>query len=167
MEKRCSGSVNAAITKRPGTVRNSGSNIDLTARAVYGGYGEVFAALQISPETVEFVREHLRSAWALEQLVFLRRHGDRGWTIDELVKELRSSKALVTANLAAFERAGVILKDESGRYRIASATPALEKVLADIESAYSERPVSLINMVWSADHLRDLADAFKIRKDPK
>lgn len=123
--------------------------------------------MDINPDIVAFIREHVRSAWALEQLVFMRRHCDRSWSVDELVRELRSSRALVTANLAAFDRAGVALRDESGGHRLTPATPALEKVVAEIEAVYSERPVALINMVWSADRLRDLANAFKIRKDPK
>ncbi len=123
--------------------------------------------MDISPNIVEFIREHVRSAWALEQLVFMRRHCDRSCTVEELAKELRSNAALVTANITAFERAGVVLREADGRYRLSPATAALEKVIAEIEAVYSERPVTLINMVWSADRLRDLADAFKIRKDPK
>ena len=122
--------------------------------------------MAIDPATLAFIREHIRSVWALEQLLLMRRALERRWSADELVKELRASRALVEANLATFERAGVALKEQDDRFRFAPATPVLAKLCDKIETAYRERPVAMINAIASTDRLQDLADAFKLRKDP-
>lgn len=121
--------------------------------------------MAIDPAALAFIREHIRSVWALELLLALRREPERRWLADELVKELRASRPLVDANLASFERAGVALRDEDGRCRYAPATPVLAKLCDDIEAAYRETPVATINAIASTDRLQDLADAFKFRKD--
>lgn len=122
--------------------------------------------MTIDPATLAFIREHIRSVWALEQLLLMRRQPERRWLAADLVKELRASTPLVEANLAAFERAGVALKQDDGSYRFAPATPVLAKLCDEIETAYRERPVAMINAISSTDRLQDLADAFKLRKDP-
>lgn len=117
---------------------------------------------------LDFIREHVRSVWALEQLLLLRRTAPQSLSPDEMVKELRASTRLVAANLEAFERAGLALGDDDGRYRFAPATPVLQRLCDELAQAYAERPVSLINAITAPpDRLQDLADAFKIRKDPK
>jgi hypothetical protein len=119
----------------------------------------------VESQTLSFIREHIRSVWALEQLLLMRRHPDRLWTIDELVKELRGSAALVETNLAVFERAGVVAREADGRARFAPAVPVLGALCDEIEALYRERPVAMINAIASRSALKDLADAFKIRKD--
>lgn len=115
-----------------------------------------------------FVREHVRSVWALELLLALKRDPERCWTGDELVRELRASTSLVNINLQAFERSGLAVKDDSGCYRYAPASPVLDGLCNDLESAYRERPVATINLISKpSDPLQSLADAFKFRGDQK
>ncbi|MET0294303.1 MAG: hypothetical protein ABW042_04745 [Phenylobacterium sp.] len=112
-----------------------------------------------------FVREHIRSVWALELLLLLRRAPERNWTPDDLVRELRASGPLVSANLQALQNAGLIACDEAGRCRYAPAAEVLDRLCAELEAAYRERPVALINVIASPpDKLQSLADAFRIRK---
>jgi hypothetical protein len=115
-----------------------------------------------------FIRKHFKSVWALEQLLLMRRTAPQRWSVDELVKELRASAPLVLRNLDAFERAGLILADENGAHAFAPATPLLSALCDELATAYSERPVAVMNTITSSDDkLQDLADAFKLRKDPK
>lgn len=111
-----------------------------------------------------FIREQLRSVWALELLLLMRRKPDRRWTPHELVGELRASHSLVNDNLASFERAGLVVADEEGRYVFSPASPLLRSLCDQLDDAYRERPVTVINaIVAPPDKLQALADAFRIR----
>jgi hypothetical protein len=115
-----------------------------------------------------FVREHVRSVWALELLLLLKRDPERCWPAMDLVRELRASQSLVSDNLARFERKGIVIHDDKDCYRYAPASPVLDVLCGQLEQAYRERPVSIINLIATPpDPLQGLADAFKFRGDGK
>lgn len=115
-----------------------------------------------------FVREHIRSVWALELLLALKRDPQRCWPADLLVSELRASITVVTANLEGFERTGLAVRDEAACYRYAPASPLLDELCGMLEEAYRKRPVAMINLIARpSDPLQSLADAFKFRGDGK
>jgi hypothetical protein len=121
---------------------------------------------EIDHDLLRFIREHIGSVWALELLLLLRRDPERAWTPGELVNELRASTSLVSDNLARFERSGLVLDDDNGRFRFAPAHPSLADMCDRLEAAYRERSVQVINaIVAPPDKLQRLADAFRIRKD--
>jgi hypothetical protein len=122
--------------------------------------------LPSNQDLLDFIRSTIKSVWALEMLLALRRHGDRAWTVEQLVAELRASNPLVADNLAVFETAGLVLK-EDGSFRYAPASPWLESLCSDLEAAYRERPVTVINAIVSpeGDKLRTLANAFRLKGD--
>lgn len=115
-----------------------------------------------------FIREQLRSVWALELLLLMRRRSDHAWTPDELVRELRASHTLVADNLTTFERAGLVRAGEDERFTFAPVSPVLADLCEELAAAYAERPVTVINAIVSPpDKLQGLADAFRIRGDTK
>lgn len=121
--------------------------------------------MSVDQDLLTFIREHIRSVWALELLLLLKRDPARSWTPDELVRELRASTPLIASNLEGLQRAGLTACDEDGRCRYAPAAPILDKLCNELELAYRERPVALINVIASPpDRLQSLADAFRIRK---
>jgi hypothetical protein len=123
--------------------------------------------LATDSEFLSFVREHVRSVWALELLLLLRRDPDRCWTPADLVSELRASTPLVSDNLQRFQASGLVAP-EDGCYRFAPASPILAELCAQLESAYRERPVAVINMIARpVDPLQSLADAFKFKGGEK
>jgi DNA-binding IclR family transcriptional regulator len=112
-----------------------------------------------------FVREHIRSVWALELLLVLRRDAARGWPPADLVRELRASTGLVNDNLLQLERGGLVLRDDHGCYRYGPAAPALDALCERLETAYRERPVAIVNLIAAPrDPLQSLADAFRFRR---
>jgi hypothetical protein len=120
--------------------------------------------LSDDPELAGFVREHMRSVWAVEVLLILRRDRDRCWEAEALVAELRASTNLVSDILAGFERSGLAVKDDSGCWRYAPAAAALDVLAGQLEAAYRERPVAIINLIAKPpDPIQGLADAFKWR----
>lgn len=116
-------------------------------------------------ELASFVREHMRSVWAVELLLLLRRDPERCWRADALVAELRASANLVQDNLAAFERSGLAICNDAGEWCYAPANPVLDDLASRLEAAYRERPVSVINLIARPDPIQGLADAFKWRGD--
>lgn len=114
-----------------------------------------------------FLREHVRSVWAVELLLLLRRDPNRCWRPDELVSELRASTTLVVDNLRRFEQSGLVAPEVDG-FRYAPANPVLDAFCARLEAAYRERPVTVINMIAKpTDPLQSLADAFKFKGGDK
>ena len=113
-----------------------------------------------------FIRDAIRSVWALELLLILKRDPERLWTREELVRELRGSDALVNDNLAIFESIGLVLPKD-GRFGYAPASPVLGDLSDRLETIYRQKPVWVINAIAGSakDRLQQLADAFKLRGD--
>lgn len=121
--------------------------------------------MSVDQDLLTFIREHIRSVWALELLLLLKRDPERRWTPDELVRELRASGPLIANTLEALQRAGLTACEEDGRCRYAPAAGVLDRLANELEANYRERPVALINVIASPpDKLQSLADAFRIRK---
>ncbi|MDE2487239.1 MAG: hypothetical protein KGO51_07565 [Alphaproteobacteria bacterium] len=111
-----------------------------------------------------FVREHVRSVWALELLLLLKRDPERCWPPADLVRELRASTGLVNDNLQRFERGGIAVRDDQGCFRFAPAAAVIGELCDRLEDAYRERPVAIVNLIAAPrDPLQSLADAFKFR----
>jgi hypothetical protein len=122
--------------------------------------------LPADPELTAFVREHFRSVWAVELLLVLKRDAERCWPPAELVRELRASTGLVNDNLNRFERTGLAVQEDAGCWRYRPAAPVLDQLCGRLETAYRERPVSIVNIIAAPrDPLQSLADAFKFRRE--
>jgi hypothetical protein len=121
----------------------------------------------LSEELQLFIRETIRSLWALELLLLVARERARAWTASELNRELRGNLPLVEDILAQFERASLVKAEADGRYRYAPATVELERAVEELKTAYADRPLMVVKAVVSAPDakIRTIADAFKIRKD--
>lgn len=115
-------------------------------------------------EIFAFVRTSVRSVWALELLLLLRRDPARSWHPDDLVRELRSSPAIVHEELAALCAAGLCGHAE-GRYRYQPATAAQDALAAALQDTYAARPMAVVKAIMSApnEKLRIFSDAFKLR----
>jgi hypothetical protein len=122
--------------------------------------------LATDSDFASFLKEHIRSVWAVELLLLLRRDPARCWAPAELVRELRASSSLVADNLHRFLASGLVAP-EADCYRYAPASPVLDELCAKLESAYRERPVAVINMIARPAPLQSLADAFKFRGGDK
>jgi hypothetical protein len=111
-----------------------------------------------------FIREHLRSVWALELLLLLKRDPERCWSVGELVSDLRASHGLVADNLAALQGAGLVIPDDQGCFRYLPAAPTLAQLVDQLEAAYRAKPVTVIRWISApTERLQSLADAFKFK----
>ncbi len=89
--------------------------------------------MTVDRDVFQFIREHVRSVWALELLLRLKHDPGRCWSVGELVGDLRASHSLVTDNLTAFVDAGLVVADERGCFRYQPAAAVLAKVCDDLE----------------------------------
>lgn len=113
-------------------------------------------------DVLSFIREHIRSVWALELLLKLKADPERCWAAGELVDSMRASHALVDGNLDALMNAGLVVPDDSGCFRYRPAAPALAKLCDELEETYRVRPVTVIRWISApAERLQSLADAFR------
>lgn len=114
------------------------------------------------PEDVrEFIRGSVDSVEMLRVLGALRNDPARTWSVKELSDELRSSQSSIRSrleNLRALE-----LVAESGGGFVYRAAPAKDALAARVLTAYRERRVSVIDMIFSqpSDPLVAFADAFR------
>ena len=117
-------------------------------------------------QILDFLRSSVKSVWALELLLLMRRATAHAWTPDQLVKELRSSRTIVTDSLSAFVQAGVLREEEAG-FRYGPASSELDKMIEQLAVEYAERPATVINAIIEAQSskLQDFANAFRIKKD--
>ena len=114
------------------------------------------------PDVLSFIREHIRSVWALELLLKLKADPERCWTADELVESMRASHALVDSNLDALMSAGLVVPDDAGCFRYRPAAPVLSRLCDELEETYRVRPVTVIRWISApAERLQSLADAFR------
>jgi hypothetical protein len=118
----------------------------------------------------QFLKGSVRSVWALELLLLMRKTRERSWKPADLVRELRASAPLVTGVLKTFHDAGLIRETDDGEYVYAPAAPAIEAYCTELEQAYRERPVAVINAIVASnttDDLQAFADAFRFRGGKK
>jgi len=116
----------------------------------------------LSPDLSAFIESAVPSVWALETLLLLRRESDRAWPAERLVAELRANLTLVSDCLGGLERAGLVLGDSDG-FRFAPASPTLAALCDQLEAAYRERPVAVVNTIARRrpDPLKGFADSFR------
>ena len=119
----------------------------------------------ISDDLLSFIRASIRSTWALELLLLMRTRASQAATPDELVRALRSTPTLITTCLEQLQQAGLVREESSG-WRYAPAAPALDQLTAELEAAYAERPVAVVNAIMTtpSDRLKSFADAFRFPK---
>jgi hypothetical protein len=120
----------------------------------------------ISDNLLSFIKASIRSTWALELLLLMRKQGAQATAPEALVRALRATPTLINTCLEQLQQAGLIVREESGAWRYAPAAPALDQLAGELEAAYAERPVAVINaiMTTTSDRLKSFADAFRFPK---
>lgn len=117
----------------------------------------------LDPNLAAFIEGAIPSVWALETLLLLRRPPAVSWTPERLVTELRASAPLVTDCLQRLQQAGLTMETD-GTFSYAPASPRLGVLCDELEAAYRERPVAVVNTITSRrlDPLKGFADSFRL-----
>lgn len=119
----------------------------------------------MSDSVLEFIRQSIKSVWALELLLLLHRNSDRVWSIGALSTEMRGSEMMVEEIAKKFREDGIVSVSESGALSYRPQGDLLA-IATELESLYSEAPLSVIKAILSApnDRIQLFADAFKFRE---
>lgn len=116
----------------------------------------------------QFLREHVRSIAQLELLLLVRGKPETVWSAEDAAKALYIPGNFAEAILENLTTSGLVAIDEEEgrRYRYWPRTPQLSQLVDDVEKLYRERPVTTVNVMYSAptENLQNFADAFRIRK---
>jgi hypothetical protein len=125
----------------------------------------------ITEDVRQLINQHIASIEQLEVLLLLFRNQQREWDAASVSKELYTTVESIERWLAALCLSGLLACRSEGEplYRYRASSAELDRAVNNLAHAYSERRVSIINLVISKplDHLRSFADAFKFKKDDK
>ncbi|WNG54100.1 hypothetical protein F0U59_04305 [Archangium gephyra] len=122
------------------------------------------------PEAVRrLIAEHIDSVEQLEILLLLQQHQERSWTAESVARELRISPLSAGDRLKDMARSAILarLQGSDAEFRYAPESPQMAEAVAGLATAYSERRVTVINLIFSkpVDKIRTFADAFRLRRD--
>lgn len=114
------------------------------------------------------IAEDIDSVEQLEILLLLFQHPERTWTAESVARELRVSALSAGERLEDLTYDGLVVRVDGseGEYRYGPETPSRDEAVRGLATAYSERRVTVINLIFSkpVDKIRTFADAFRLRK---
>lgn len=115
---------------------------------------------------LDFAGALFRSVWALELLLALKRGGNRAWQPSDIMKELRGSEVVVTDSLNNLIAGGLVIRDDSGRYRYQPGSPTMDEMVVELEKLYTLKPTSVMRTIVNSPSvkLQILSDAFRIKE---
>lgn len=116
-----------------------------------------------------FMQQCTPSVEAVELLLLLARNSGRAWTPSELSKALQPTvvtEQAVREAMNGYVVCGLVERQSEGVFVYSRPPPDLARVIAALEKAYNERPVSLVRLIYALKDkkIRSFAEAFKLRK---
>jgi len=124
---------------------------------------------QFSDDFCRFLQTTVPSVDAAEQLLLLARDASRWWSAADIVSALKPApltEADVTRTLESLLARGIVAQGADKRVQYHPANDELDGYVRTLGQAYSERPVTLIRVIYALrdSKIRSFADAFKLRK---
>jgi hypothetical protein len=130
-----------------------------------------------SPKVSEFLRDYVSSYEELEVLLLLAREA-RDWSADELAQALRApSDSIAAAAESLVEVGGLVdARAVSGqkRFVFAAKTDELRAQVAELDRAYAERRLAIVQIMTAnavdrvrGAAIRRFADSFRLERPKK
>lgn len=115
----------------------------------------------------DFLRDVVRSVWALELMLQMQREPERQWSAPELTAEMRASLPLVSSILDQYLKAGLVARAEDDRWQWSPRTDRLAGLAAEVAQAQATTPLAVIKAISAEPKgpLRAFADAFRFKGD--
>jgi hypothetical protein len=119
----------------------------------------------IPPKIKRFIDVNISSVEQLEVLLLLRRTKTRSWTAQSASLELRTSPQSIQTRIA--ELAAQRLVSVDGADFTYAASSAHDATIGELERVYAGYRTRVITMIFDKPprQIRDLADAFRLRRD--
>ena len=120
------------------------------------------------PDLAAFIRTQFPSIWTLEVLLFLRQNSSVSWPKEQLLVEMRASDLIIASALTCLHAGGLIVVEDDGAARYATATPDLDKLVGDTELLYRQKPGVVRTLIINASSgvLSAFSDSFNLRREP-
>lgn len=118
----------------------------------------------MNSDLVEMVEYSFGSVWALELLLLLHRDPGRAWSTPDLVREFRSSDAVVAESIERLVASGLVVIDDD-RVRYGPISPEQDLLVRQLEDAYKTKPAAIRRLIVQgpAEKLKSFSDAFKLK----
>ncbi len=115
----------------------------------------------------DFLRDVVRSVWALELMLLMLRAPEKTWTAPEITAEMRASLPLVSGILDQYLRAGLVARAGADTWRWAPRNERLASLVAKVAQAQATTPFAVIKAISAEPKgpLRAFADAFRFKGD--
>jgi predicted ArsR family transcriptional regulator len=126
--------------------------------------------VELSARVRQFIDHNIESLAELETLLLMRRNPQGSCDAADIAKALYISNEQAGRLLADLARRGMITVTESQptRYTLNPSNAASDAAVAEVATAYEERRVAVISLIYSKplNKVQTFADAFRLRKDP-
>lgn len=119
----------------------------------------------ISRALRDFITNKISSLAELEALLLLFRNEKQTWTASSLSREMRSNPDYAESLLEKLRNSGLVQRNDD-QFGLSSISDEQRQLLEELSEAYQSKRHSIIDLVYQVptEKLRDIADAFKIRK---
>ena len=122
---------------------------------------------KISPLLRDFIQSSIDSVGTLEALLVFTRNPAAEWCAESLCKELKTNVSWCTKQIEWLLSKSLIKPGaKKNSYQYSSRDPGTDTIILELMQVYSERRVSIINLI--SDNLirvRQFANAFIFRKE--
>jgi hypothetical protein len=102
-------------------------------------------------------------------LLLLKASPDKLWSAPQVFSKIQSSLASVTERLRHLHRDGFLEKVDGNppEYRYHPRNPEIESAVNELQQAYKEFPVKVIEAIFSDTNqqARNFADSFRFRRE--
>ncbi|MBC7996737.1 MAG: hypothetical protein IAF58_02270 [Leptolyngbya sp.] len=107
---------------------------------------------EIAPRVRAFIRNHIRSVWQLELILFLKKQSGL-LSVSEIAKNLYYTPQAIETALSDFVTSGILQSssDNPGRYRYYPASSELREMVELTCQAYEAKRVAVINCIFHKD----------------
>lgn len=117
----------------------------------------------------QFIAKHINSVEQLEALLLLHSDTNKQWSADTLANELRINPQWAAMRLKNLCVQGFLTVQESdpSLYQFNTDSPDLIHLINLLRKIYTERRVTVINLIYSKplDNIHIFAEAFRFKKD--
>lgn len=111
----------------------------------------------------DFLWKYITSIEQFEILLLLFRQASRAWPVDAVVSELGAARPVVEKGLDDLVLYGLVAQQQ-GFYRIILSDNQQANLLERLSQFYTDRRVTVINLIFTRhlDRIRAFADSFKL-----
>ena len=119
----------------------------------------------MSQSVRRFVAGHISSVWQLE-LLLLFKHSTLPLSAEQASRALYLACDLVAPALKRFNDSGILepLPDDAHTYRYLPKSEALSQVIDELDKAYNQQRVRVINLIFSGP-MQSFADSFRFKQE--